>query len=879
MMKMFCSLALVFSYIVVVAVAEIPDSTNIDVWDCLASPRQRWQMMKDKTVRLQANTSQCLDIELYGTSDGSNIWLSSCHTDDTLPAHQNQEWIFNSNKTITSTLSGKCLDVANSGKVSGTNVQLWTCTGSASQQWTFNATSGAIQNAMNGLCIDAGSTASCQMSPWSGYPYCDSKRSADDRAKDLISRLTLPEKVSLMENDNGGVPRLAVPPIAHTECTHGTLNSAGYETTLFPQAITVARSFDRDLLHMEARAIADEVRGKHNDGAKNGKTSYPFGLICWAPVVNLCRDPRWGRCQEGYGEDPYLQAELSAQYVDGLQNGPDKNHIEAVATCKHFDVHTGPENIPSSRFDFDSIVTYRDWVESFQPAFKGCGDAGALSYMCSYNSINGVPACANRELLTDLLRDRWNFTGFVVSDCGALGNVYSRHHFAGSEMEAAEFSLKAGCDWNCGGTFRQLQAAVEGGYVPEEYLDVALVRQARVWAMLGFFDDPSTVMYNNLTLSVVDEHKDLSLLGAMESIVLLENRNSLLPLDMSKYSKIALVGPCANDTTCPRGDYDPNPKYTVTPLQALSNHSTSSVKINFAPGCKDVNCADTSMFTDAINMGKASDLIIYVGGISKSIEGEGHDRSDIALPKNQEQLVQKLKGVGKPLVVVLMHGAPAISNVTFSSADALISTGYGGQEVGNALFNVLTGAHNPAGRLSVTWYTGNDQLPSMTDYNMTSTPGRTYRYLTTPPLYRFGYGLSYTQFSYANLTISPTTIKPCQSVTISVAVKNAGKMKGDEVVQVYLEYKNATVPVANIKLVGFDRLKGLSAGASQTANIQIAPTQMTVTESVEYSEIIEPGGYTLHVGGHQPSDDKAPGSVLTGMFTVEGNPTPLSSCK
>jgi beta-glucosidase len=592
------------------------------------------------------------------------------------------------------------------------------------------------------------------MPPFNSYPYCDPKKDPETRSADLISRLTLSEKVSLTMNDNQGVSRLALPPIGHTECTHGTLNSQGYETTLFPQAISVARSFDRELIYNEARAISDEVRGKHNDGAKAGHMTYPFGLICWAPVVNLCRDPRWGRCQEGYGEDPFLQAEISMQYVRGLQYGQDPNHIEAVATCKHFDVHTGPENIPSSRFSFDSVVSYRDWVETFQPAFKGCGDAGALSYMCSFNKINGVPACANRELLTDLLRTKWNFTGFVVSDCGAIGDVYSSHHFAGSALEAAEFCLKAGCDWNCGGTFKQLETAVENGYVPEEYLDTALTRQARVWMMLGMFDPPDTVPYNELTLSVVDKHVEIALQGALESIVLLENRNNILPLDQSKLKSIAIIGPCANDTTCPRGDYDPNPKYIITPWLAFTKYNPVQITVNYAPGCKDVFCEDTSEFNDALEAAKNSDTVIYVGGINKKVEAEGHDRSDIALPSNQEKLVTELKGTGKPLIVVLMHGAPTISNVTFSAAGALVSAGYGGQEAGNAIRDVLTGAYNPAGRLSVTWYTGNDQLPNMTDYNMSASPGRTYRYLTTPPLYYFGYGLSYTTFQYSDLAVS-----------------------------------------------------------------------------------------------------------------------------
>jgi len=831
--------------------------------------------MNDTTIRLKSDTSKCVDISNYGTDDGSNIWLFTCHTNDTDPTHQNQEWTYNSNGTITSVMSGKCMNSQNFGTTDGTNVELDSCSGTDDQKWIYKKGEDmTIRQVRSGLCLDVGSMADCTQKPWSTYGYCNYKLTADARAADLVSRITLEEKVNLMLNDKNGVPRLGVPPFGHTECTHGTLNDGQLLTTLFPQALTVARSFDRKLLHSIARAISDEVRGKHNEGKKMGKTTYPNGLVCWAPVLNICRDPRWGRCQEGYGEDPYLQAELGTQYVMGLQNGSSEQYYEAVATCKHFDVHAGPENIPVSRGSFDAVVSYRDWIETFQPAFKACGEAGALSYMCSYNAINGVPSCANRELLTDLLRGTWKFDGFVVSDCGAVGNVYSQHHFARSEQEAAEFCVKAGCDWNCGSTYINVVSAVQDGYLSELDVDIAVGRVIRGFILLGILDPPNMVPYNKIDLSVVDQHQELARQAAREAIVLLQNSKGLLPLDLSSYKSVAIIGPCANDPVCARGDYDPEPKYIITPMAAFSNRS--QLQVNYSSGCKDIKCTDNSGFSDAVAVAKGADFVVYVGGTSKEIEGEGHDRSDISLPGMQADLISMLAGTGKMVVVVLMHGAPVVSSV-YGKVDAVVSAGYTGQEAGNAIYDVLIGEYNPAGRLAVTWYTGIGQLPDMVDYTMVN---RTYRYMKATPQYYFGYGLSYTTFQYSSLSITPSDFMPCKTVEVKFSVVNTGQVAGDEVTQVYISFKNATVPAPLLKLVGFQRVSNLKPDPSdiRTVQIMIEPFQMTVVQDSDYAEVIEPGVYMVYAGGSQPGDVNAPSNVLKGSFTIVGDTTPLSHC-
>ena len=849
---------------------DIPDGTYIQLWECDGSSDQLWELMSDNTIRL-LNDQKCVDIEQYGTQDGSNIWLYTCHTDDKDPTHQNQEWIYNaSSGTITSTMSGKCITAE--GIIDGAILQLWGCNGATNQQWVYDTAGHTFRSAQSNLCMDVGSSANCSFQPWSTFDYCNYKLDPLKRAEDLVSRLTVFELVNLLLNDHDGVPRLGVPPFGHTECTHGTLNDGQLLTTLFPQALTMASSFDHTLLHSIGTAIADEVRGKYNVAFQMGKYNYPYGLICWAPVVNVCRDPRWGRCQEGYGEDPYLQGQLATQYIQGLQTTSEEGYVEAVATCKHFDVHSGPENIPSSRFTFDALVSYRDWLQTFQPAFRACAEAGVMSYMCSYNAINGVPACANRELLTDLLRNTWKFDGFVVSDCGAVENVYQTHHYAQSQTEAADFCLKAGCDWCCGNGFSYLLNATEQGYVSQDELGASVTRLMKAFIQLGVLDPWDMVPYNKIDLSVVDEHKGLALQAALEAMVLLENANNTLPLLLNNYKSVALIGPCADDPDCVKGDYDPTPKYIVTPRGAFE--SRTSLKVNYVSGCPNVLCTTTSGFAAAIAAAKQSDFVVYVGGINRNFEGEGNDRADIALFGLQSTLIQMLKQSNPKVIVVLMHGAPVVSPV-YSQVDAVISAGYAGQEAGNAILDVVSGLYNPAGRTVVTWYTGVGQLPPMVSYSMVN---RTYRYMVDTPMYYFGYGLSYTTFQYSNLNIATTSITPCNQATLQVTVTNTGKVAGDEVVQVYMTFKNATVPAPFVSLVGFTRVAVLAPGNTATVGFNITPAQMTVVRDEDFAEVIEPGEYAVYVGGHQPTDTKAVGNILAGSFVVVGSITPLNSC-
>ncbi|CAI8024072.1 Probable exo-1,4-beta-xylosidase xlnD [Geodia barretti] len=359
---------------------------------------------------------------------------------------------------------------------------------------------------------------------------------------------------------------------------------------------------------------------------------------------------------------------------------------------------------------------------------------------------------------------------------------------------------------------------------------------------------------------------------AQESMVLLRN-DGTLPINFGAFKSVALIGPCADDPDCNTGDYNPQPAYIVTPRAAFLNRS--GLTVNYASGCADVKCTSSAGFASAVTTARSSDFVVYVGGISHTIEGEGHDRANIFLPGLQSDLITMLVQVGKPVVVVLTHGAPVVSPV-YASVNAVLSAGYAGQEAGNAVYAVLTGLYNPAGHTVVTWYTNGSQLPAMTNYSMVN---RTYRYMTATPLYKFGYGLSYTKFNYSHFQLSPQTdIKPCDSVEMKVTVTNIGSVVGSEVVQFYATLTNSPVTTAHIKLVGFNRVENLSQGAHAVVTVSMDPSQMTVIYDFGNVPMIVPGEYQVYAGGSQPNDHNSPSNVLSLSFTITGDPIPLSNC-
>ncbi|HOT91154.1 MAG TPA: glycoside hydrolase family 3 C-terminal domain-containing protein [Anaerolineae bacterium] len=712
-----------------------------------------------------------------------------------------------------------------------------------------------------------------------GSIYPDPKQPIAARVADLISRMTLPEKVSQMLHGAPAIEWLGVPAYNWwNECLHG-VGRAGI-ATVFPQAIGMAATWNTDLLHRVAVAISDEARAKHHAAlGEDGSSEQYYGLTFWTPNINIFRDPRWGRGQETYGEDPYLTARMGVTFIKGLQ-GDDPKYLKVAATAKHFAVHSGPEN---ERHHFDARVNARDMWETYLPAFEACvREAKVAAVMGAYNRTNGEPCCASPTLLQKILREQWEFggpdgvNGHIVSDCWAIRDIWAYHQVVQTPAEAAALAVKTGCDLNCGETYGNLLIAFEQGLIDEATIDRALTRLFTLRFKLGMFDPPEMVPYAQIPFEVNDceAHRALALQTARESIVLLKNADGFLPLDKTAIKKIAVIGPNADDELVLLGNYFGWPSRSVTPLQGIRNKVGADVEVLYAPGC-DIRDHDASGFAKAIAIAQQADVVIAVMGLSQLVEGEEGqqegvkdgrhstgDRDDIALPEVQEALLRMVAATGKPLVLVLLNGSAVAVNWAQEHAAAIVEAWYPGEEGGTAIADVLFGDYNPAGRLPVTFYKSVDDLPPFRDYAM---QGRTYRYFDGEVLYPFGYGLSYTTFAYSDLTLSADTLRAGESLTVSVKVTNTGKRAGDEVVQLYVRDVEASVPVPIRQLQGFTRIH-LEPGAQQTVTFTLAPQQMTLVTD-DGQRVIEPGVFEVAVGGGQPGTG-AP--VVVGTFTVVG---------
>ena len=684
------------------------------------------------------------------------------------------------------------------------------------------------------------------------------------RVNDLVSRMTLEEKVLQMQNAAPAIERLGIPAYDWwNEALHGVAR-AGY-ATVFPQAIGLAATWDTKLMHQVADVISIEARAKHHEFIRNNQHARYEGLTFWSPNINIFRDPRWGRGQETYGEDPYLTARLGVEFVKGLQ-GNDPRYFKVIATPKHYAVHSGPE---PERHGFDAKAYERDLRETYLPAFRATiveGKAGSV--MCAYNRTNEEPCCANKRLMTDILRGEWGFNGYVVSDCGAISDIWKGHKFAKTEAEASALAVRAGTDLTCGGEYASLIQAVKQGLITEAEIDTALKRLMTARFRLGMFDPPEMVPYARIPFSQNDtpEHRQLALQSARESIVLLKNANATLPLRKDLKS-IAVIGPNADAPEVLWGNYNGRPSRLITPLAGIKNAVSADTKIVYAAGSTlagDSPQAD-KMIEDAVKAARESDASVLVLGLSSKLEGEemkvdvpgfhGGDRTDLSLPQSQEALLKAVVATGKPVVVVLLSGSAIAVNWANDHAPAILQAWYPGGEGGTAIADVLFGDYNPAGRLPVTFYKSVDQLPPFTDYSM---QGRTYRYFKGEPLYPFGYGLSYTRFAYSNLRVN--SVKAREPVKATVDVTNTGEREGDEVVQLYLTDVAASVPVPIRTLVGFERIS-LRPREKRSVTFTITPRQMSLIDNND-KRVIEPGEFLISVGGSQQG--------LRGRFLVSG---------
>ena len=862
--------------------------------------------------------------------------------------------------------------------------------------------------------------------------YSDPSVATDKRVDDLVSRMTLEEKVLQMQHTAPAIPRLGIPSYDWwSEALHGIARS-GY-ATVFPQAIGMAATWDARLVHHEAEVIAAETRAKYNQAQREGNHSIYYGLTLWSPNLNIFRDPRWGRGQETYGEDPFLTSKLGLAFVTGLQ-GDDPKYLKTVATPKHYAVHSGPE---SRRHGFNVNVSPYDLEDTYLPAFRATVvDGHADSVMCAYNAIDGAPACASTFLLEKTLRQDWGFQGFVTSDCGAVGDISSGHHFAPDNEHGSALAVKAGTDTTCGSEYVALVKAVHDGLIKEAEIDAALKRLFIARFRLGMFDPPASVPFNQIPFSESDspQHRQLALAAARESMVLLKNQDHELPLK-SGIKSIAVIGPNAESLAALEGNYNGIPSSPVYPLDGIRTQFEPHVKVLYsqgsayleelavpvprtvfhtdnsasAPGLKadyfanadfsgkpaltridpqiqfDWNSAapapgvpmkafavrwtgmlvppgagdytfsvpkpgwnpsggkqifrvylDSKLVLDstllapttwlgqerkepqttfqahfedaeahafrleyvhnaplfgagatlswkppvdvlrneAVRVAQQADIVVAFVGLSPNLEGEempiqvpgfsGGDRTDIGLPRAQQDLLEAISATGKPLVVVLLNGSALAANWAAEHANAILEAWYPGEEGGTAIAETLAGKNNPGGRLPVTFYASLDQVPPFEDYSMR---GRTYRYFNGTPLYAFGYGLSYASFAYSNLRLSAEKLEAGQPLTVEADVRNTTEISGDEVAELYLEYApSPSAPLRTLK--GFERVH-LVPGETRHVAFKLDPRDLSqVNEAGEHR--IVAGSYSVFVGGRQPAEG-VPG--VEAKFQITGNMT------
>ena len=696
----------------------------------------------------------------------------------------------------------------------------------------------------------------------SDYPFRRTDLPLNVRVNDLISRLTLDEKVRLMRHEAPAIKRLGIPAYDWwNEALHGVARTEE-RVTVFPQAIGLAATFDSAGVQRVGDIAATEGRALFNEDLKNGTTGRRYrGLTYWTPNVNIFRDPRWGRGQETYGEDPFLTGRLGAAMVRGLQ-GDDPVYYKSVGCAKHFAVHSGPEG---NRHEFNVSVTPYDLWDTYLPAFrKLVTEAKVGGVMCAYNRLDGQPCCGNNNLLRRILRDLWGFDGYVTSDCWALADFVRSHRTHDNDTEAVADALGSGTDLECGDLYPRLAQAVKQGLVEERDINASLRRLFEVQFKLGMYDPQEKVPYSKIGREVIacKAHGEHALRMARESMVLLRNEGGLLPLDASRIRRIALVGPNMNNGHTQLGNYNGVPVENVTPFMSLSRRYGNRMVIDTMTATDFLSPLPAGpTFDEVASRAAQADVIVFVGGISADYEGEagdagaagygafsGGDRTTIALPAVQTQLLKALKATGRPVILVNMSGS--VMSLEWESAhlDAILQAWYGGQATGDAITDILFGDYNPSGRMPLTTYCSDADLPPFEDYSMAS---RTYRYFRGPVRYPFGYGLSYTTFAYDGVQGSTDKCATGRNVTVRATVRNTGRRSGDEVVQLYVEHApdgNQRRPVRALK--GFSRVP-LKAGEQRTVSFLLTPEDLALTD-VDGNLVESAGPVRIYVGGGQP---------------------------
>ncbi len=721
----------------------------------------------------------------------------------------------------------------------------------------------------------------------------ETKQDFRRQAEELVDQMTVEEMISQLCHDAPPIPRLGIPGYNWwNEALHGVANAG--TATVFPQAIALAAMFDEELLGRIGETIATEARAKYNAQSAEGDTDIFKGLTFCSPNINIFRDPRWGRGHETYGEDPYLTSRLGVAFIRGLQG--DGKYLKASACAKHFAVHSGPEK---ERHTFDAQATAKDMEETYLPAFRAAVQEGGVEeVMGAYNRTNGEPCCASETLLQKTLREKWGFTGHVVSDAGALRDIHEHHGVTATAAESAALALRNGCDLNIGSTYRSLPEALEEGLVSEEEIRRAAVRLFTTRMKLGLFDPECE--FNRIPYEENDSpaHRLLSLEAARRSVVLLKN-DGLLPLERSKLRTVGVIGPTADLRTVLAGNYHGTASEYVTNLEGIREAAgdrgagQDGIRVLYSEGCHlwkdrmDSHARPGDRISEAVTVARHSDVVILCVGLDASLEGEGEgrDKTDLLLPESQRRLMEAVCAVGTPVVLVLNAGSAIDLSGIEEHCSAILDCWYSGAQGGRALAEILFGEVNPSGKLPVTFY-HDGTLPDFRDYRM---KGRTYRYLEGEPLYPFGYGLSYSRFRFDDLRLetareaagaekmSETGTSPETEAAVvsapetpllrgSIRVTNLSSRDGAAVIQVYVDsqpLEKASNGKNQAYMDRFDSANQPHHSLRWFARVQIAagqtvpvpfelPREAFETVLEDGSRVLLAGRYTVCAGGSQP---------------------------
>jgi beta-glucosidase len=703
---------------------------------------------------------------------------------------------------------------------------------------------------VTGIC--AAGEPNPQEKTQSGYKYRDVRLPLDVRIADLVSRLTLEEKISQLMHESAAIPRLNIPYYSWWgEALHGVARSG--RATVFPQAIGMAATFDEDLIFRAASAISDEARVKFNAAQQIGNEGRNISLTFWSPNINIFRDPRWGRGQETYGEDPYLTGVLASAFVRGLQ-GDHPRYLKAAACAKHYAVHSGPEG---ERHSFNARPPLKDFYETYLPAFEMLvREAGVQGVMCAYNRTYDEPCCGSPLLIQDILRKRWKFDGYLVSDCWAIVDFNQGHQVTARLAESAAKALKTGVNLNCGNEYEALGEAVKLGLISVKDIDKNLIQLLRTRFKLGLFDPPEMNLFNKISPEVLHspEHIELAREAARKSVVLLKNANHTLPL-RKDIKFLAVVGPNATSNDVLLGNYHGVSDQLVSVLEGVTAKVNAGTVVQyrqgFLPDQYHPNTVDW-----AVGEARSADACIIVMGITPLMEGEEGealastskgDRAEINLPANQIEYLKKVRADNpKPVIVVLTGGSPVAIPEVHELADAVLYAWYPGEQGGNGVADIIFGDYNPSGRLPVTFPKSIGQLPPFEDYAMAN---RTYRYMRDEPQYPFGFGLSFTKFGYSGISAA-SRVKKGQDTEISITITNTGNQAGDEVVQLYISALDSKLDVPLHSLKGIKRIT-LEAGHRTEVSFKITPEMLSLFND-KGEKVLEKGHYRISVGGSSP---------------------------